>query len=132
MLEEKTGEEVIEYFQEKINGKMVAFHLTRIYYTAKEGFEKQEAREKLIEIAKIQRGTVIRELIIDDNNAIFEFKYRTDKILTCIVINGCKSSNGYHTLEQGLLGWTCEKQGLPELSWHLFRMLNMEVKDQVE
>lgn len=129
MLKERNQEEILEYFKEKINGDMAKFQLSQVYYMAKEEQENREKRSKLIEIANVKGYEVTREIIIDENNAIFETKgSKTEKMLTIVVVNGARAMSGYYTLEQGLVGWICEKQGYADVAWHLFRMLDIKNK----
>jgi hypothetical protein len=129
MLKERNQDEILEYFNEKINGDMAKFQLSRIYYMAKDEQENREKKNKLIEIAKIKRYEIIREVIIDEYNAVFETKdSKNEKMYTIVVINGSRSTSGYYTLEQGLVGWICEKQGYSDVAWHLFRMLDIKNK----
>lgn len=131
MLEEKNQDEILEYFKEKINGNMAKFHLSQIYYMAKNEAENRENRNKLIEISRIKGYEVTREIIIDKDNAIFETENnKTKELFTAVVVNGIRSTSGYYTLEQGLIGWICEKQGYTDAAWHLFRML--DIKNEIE
>lgn len=131
MLGEKNQEEIVEFFKETIEKSSAEFCLTDIYCRAKEQKEAMKISSDLIEVARIKSFNVKRELIIDKDNAIFE----TEKTInnkkeeySIVVINGNRSCYGYHTLEQGILGWICEKQNCPNAAQYIFKMLDMDDK----
>lgn len=125
MMEEKKPDEIVSYFKEKLDSETSKFQLTRIYCAAKNQCEEWEIRDKLIQESRVRSGLITREVIIDENNAVFETKDKDNSFYTAVVINGRRSANGYYTLEQGLIGWVSEKHGYADAAWHIFRMLNM-------
>lgn len=126
MLEQLKQGEVVDYFKEVTKGDMAQLNLSVIYYSAQEQINKTEKVEDLARIAKVPFCEVVRIIFIDDNNVVFEVEDKNNRLYTCLVIDGMRSTKKYKTLEDGMLGWLCKKQGYMKVLRDLLKILDIK------